>query len=86
MKPHQILALIAILLLPSCNGLTIFGKSVALVNDRNADGTFKPTKDVLHPVTGETPIGSGRIYVYPHGDVAVSASGTGAKTLKLKSL
>ena len=62
------------------------GTAIQFVNDRYENGTFKPTKDVLHPITGETPIGSGRIYVYPHGDVAVSASGTGAKTLKLKSL
>ena len=69
MKP--ILALVAILCLPSCQWLT---QNVPIVNDRNPNGTFKPVAEVLHPTTGAAPIGSGRIYLYPQGDVAVSGS------------
>jgi hypothetical protein len=69
MKPT--LALIAILFLSSCN---ILGKKVELVDDRNADGTYKATKDVLLPSTGESPIASGRIYYYSSGNVGVSGS------------
>lgn len=79
-----ILALISILFLPSCSWLQ---QNVPIVQDRNPDGTFKATKDVLHPVTGATPIGSGRIYLYPQGNVAVSGNLTyplTGKTLKLK--
>jgi hypothetical protein len=66
-----IFTLIAVICLSSCN---ILGTKVALVDDRNADGTYKATKDVLLPSTGESPIASGRIYYYSSGNVGVSGS------------
>ena len=70
--------ILATLMLASCAGsIDILGKNVAIVNDRNPDGTFKAVSQVTHPTTGESPIGAARLYAYPGGDVAVSLYGSG---------
>ena len=82
MKLLQLIPLLAILCLASCagQGINVFGKTVTVVNDRNADGSIRPVKEVLDPVDGQVPIGAGRIYVYPDGDVAVSGDLTNPLT------
>lgn len=62
--------LLAFCLLPSCN---VISQKVTVVQDRNPDGTFKPTKDVLNS-TGQPPVANGRIYLYLNGEVAVSGN------------
>lgn len=70
-------AFLALFCLASC---TYGGKTVSFVNDRNADGTWKPTKDVLDPVTGQSPIATGRVYAYKSGNFGVSGSLLGYDT------
>ena len=64
------LLLIPIIILSSCNGtLDIFGKKVALVNNRDANGKFiVPTS----PVDGQTADSSATLYHFPGGDYGVS--------------
>jgi len=82
MKLIQTLALCLLpLALASCN---IISQKVTVVNDRNPDGTFKATKDVLNSA-GQPPVANGRIYLYLDGEVAVSGGlNFNGKALNLK--
>lgn len=80
-------AALAFSALPACTGgISILGKNVALVSDRNPDGTFKAVTDVRHPVTGEFADGSARLYHFPGGDVGVSVYTGGALAGRAPSL
>ncbi len=68
---------IASLSLASCQFLQNVEKKVEVVNDRNADGTYKATADVVN-AAGEHAVAKGSLYVFPSGSFAVSATGTGS--------
>lgn len=80
--PRIIISLIITIFFSSCQ---IAGRKVEVVNPRKADGTYKPTKEVLN-AAGESPDAYGTIYHYPSGDIGVSAWYGGLVTKKAPNL
>jgi hypothetical protein len=73
MKPFQVILMLALLCLVSCEGtgFNVFGKRVEIVSNRNADGTFKPINEVTNSA-GESPDTTATLYHYPSGDLGVT--------------
>ncbi len=70
---HILASFIVILCLSSCaGGFNILGHQVEVVNNRNADGTFKPANDAVN-AAGEHPDSWAMLYHYPSGNLGVSA-------------
>ena len=69
MKYTPQILLLVVLLLTSCN---IAGRKIEIVNNRNADGTFKPVSQVTNSA-GESPDSSATLYHYSSGTIGVSA-------------
>ena len=60
-------------LMSSCaGGFNILGHQVELVQNRNADGTYKPVNQVTN-ASGESPDAGAMLYHYTSGGLGVSA-------------